>query len=43
MSIALTLAGIALVSLAAAGLLTVVAVGIAEIANRNNSKENNHV
>ena len=43
MSIALTLTGIALASLAAAGLLTVVAVGISEIANRNHSKEDNHV
>lgn len=31
MSFALTLAGIALASLAAAGLLTVVAVGVAEL------------
>lgn len=31
MSMALTLTGIALLSLAAAGLLTVVAVGVAEI------------
>lgn len=43
MSIALTLTGIALASLAAAGLLTVVAVGVAEIANRNHSKEDNNV
>ena len=34
MSIALTLAGIALLSLAAAGLLTVVAVGFAEMFGR---------
>ena len=34
MSMALTLTGIALLSLAAAGLLTVVAVGIAELFGR---------
>ena len=43
MSIAITFSGIALASLAAAGLLTVVAVGITEIANRKHSKEDNHV
>jgi hypothetical protein len=35
----LTLTGIALVSLAAAGLLTVVAVGVAEIVKRKDNKE----
>ena len=37
-SIALTLTGIALASLAAAGLLTVVAVGISELWMRSKSK-----
>lgn len=40
MSFAITLSGIALASLAAAGLLTVVAVGVAEIVNkRKNNKK----
>lgn len=43
MSFALTLTGIALISLVAAGLITVVAVGVAEIANRKHSKEDNNV
>ena len=43
MSFAITLSGIALASLAAAGLLTVAAVGVAEIANRNHSKEDDNV
>lgn len=43
MNIVLTLTGIALASFAASGLVTVIAVGVAEIANRNHSKEDNHV